>query len=281
VSQSTATRVWLITGCSTGFGRAFAEAVLQHGDRLVATARRAEQIQDLEQRAPTRVQALPLDVTQPYEVQGVVQKTIATFGQIDVLVNNAGYGLLGAIEEISDSEMRRMFETNFFGALNMIKAVLPQMRTQRRGHIINISSIGGFRGSAGLGAYCGAKFALEGISEALAPEVSPLGIHVTIVEPGNFRTNWAGGSMAHAERKIDDYITSSGQVGQFLTGMHGQQQGDPARAAQALLTLVEASQPPLRLILGSDALGWVREKIESIVNDLTTWEQVTRSTDFR
>ncbi|HLG76479.1 MAG TPA: oxidoreductase [Ktedonobacteraceae bacterium] len=274
------TRVWLITGCASGFGRAFAEAVLASGDRLLATARRVELIQDLVERFPRQVRAVPLDVTRPEEVQAAVDAAIITFGQIDVLVNNAGYALVGAIEEIDDVELRKEFETNVFGTLCVIRATLPHMRARRQGHIINVSSAMGIVGSAALGIYNSTKCAVEGLSEALAVEVAPLGIHVTIVEPGAFRTNWASSSMVQAARRISDYAATSGWIRQSLSAYSGHQPGDPQRAAQALLQIVQASHPPLRLALGTDALANMRCKIAHIEQDLAIWEGMTRSTNY-
>ncbi|GHO71723.1 short-chain dehydrogenase/reductase [Ktedonobacter sp. SOSP1-52] len=231
--------VWLITGCSTGFDRAFAEAVLQHGDSLLGSARSAEALQGLEEQFPTQVRIISLDVTKTDDAYRAVQMALSTFGQIDVPVNDTGYGMLGAIEETSDSEMRRMFETSFFGSLTMIQAALAHICKQGHGHISNMSSITSFVGNAGLSAYCGSMFALEGLLEALVAEVAPLGIQATIVEPGNFRTDWAGGSMTHIEQKIGAYSAICDGTAAFLTGMHEQHPSDPACAAQSLFKIVE------------------------------------------
>lgn len=273
-------KVWLITGSSSGFGRALAEAVLQHGDYLVATARKPEQLNDLVEQYPETVKAVRLDVTEPQSIQDALKSAIDTFDRIDVLVNNAGYGLLGGIEEVSNTELRNQFETNFFGALNVIQAILPQLRQQRSGHILNVSSVGGFRGFPGFGIYNGTKFALEGISEALALEVAPLGIKVTIVEPGSFRTDWAGRSMVRAENKIDDYAETSGETRSWIDEENGIQAGDPAKAASAMIKAVYSENPPQRLVLGADALELIRQKIDSVTQELDKWEQTTVDTAY-
>ncbi|HEY9668366.1 MAG TPA: SDR family NAD(P)-dependent oxidoreductase, partial [Coleofasciculaceae cyanobacterium] len=201
-------RIWFITGCSSGFGRALTEAVLEHGDSVVATARQPQRLEDLAIQFGNRILILPLDVTQSTDIQVAVQQAINTFGQIDVLVNNAGYGMFGAVEEVNDQDVRRQFETNVYGALNVTRAVLPHLRRQRSGHILNISSSGGFVGFAGAGIYCASKFALEGWSEALAKEVATLGIRVTIVEPGAFRTAF-NGKLISPQQAIADYAETS------------------------------------------------------------------------
>jgi len=273
-------RTWLITGASSGFGRALAEEVLEHGDRVVATARDAEKVRDLERTHPGRARAVALDVTRPEQVRAAVGEAIGFSNRINVLVNNAGYGLLGAVEELDDDEVRRQFETNFFGALDVMRTVLPHMRAHRSGHILNISSEGGFMGVPGAGAYNASKFALEGLSEALAAEIAHLGIKVTIVEPGAFRTDWAGRSLVQARRTIDDYAASSGRVRGLVPTTSGQQPGDPRRAAKAMIQVVEAENPPLRLVLGEDALEHIRGKIDHVLADLAAWEASSRSTAF-
>lgn len=223
-------RVWFITGTSTGFGRALAEAALERGDRVVATARDPEQVRDLEQDYPERARAVRLDVTDLDEVRDSVEAAIEAFGQIDVVVNNAGYGYLGGVEEVEEEEMRRQVEINLFGVLNVIRAALPHMRERRSGHFINISSVGGFVGVPGFGIYNATKFGVEGISEALAIETEPLGIHVTIIEPGAFRTDWAGRSLASAP-EIDDYKDTVGGTREWIENENGNQQGNPRLAA--------------------------------------------------
>jgi len=277
--ENTESRVWFITGCSTGFGRELAKAVLARGERVVATARKVEEVQDFEESGPELARAVRLDVTDPEEVSGAVDAALDAFGRIDVLVNNAGYGSMGGVEEISDEEIRRQFEVNVFGVLNITRAVLPHMRERRQGHIINISSVGGFVGVPGFGIYNGTKFAVEGISEALALETEPLGIHITIVEPGAFRTDWAGRSLAAAPA-IDDYRETVGQTREYISNENGNQQGNPRLAAEAMISAVEADEPPLRLPLGDDALGMIREKLDSVKRETDTWETTIVETSF-
>lgn len=274
------TRVWLVTGSSTGFGRSLTEAVLQHGDRVAATARQPEQLQDLVERYADRVKPIRLDVTNSDEVQQALNTALAAFGRIDVLVNNAGYGLVGALEEVSDEQIRRNFDTNLFGAINMMRAVLPIMRQQKQGHILNMSAIAGFSNELGFSIYGGAKFALEGVSEALRGEVAPLGIKVTIVEPGPFRTDFIGRSLVRAEQTIDDYNETSGKFIQFLDKIEGSQPGDPDKAAQVLIQVVESENPPLRLVLGKYAYSKFRQKIEALTQELEAWEAIASNTDF-
>lgn len=273
-------KVWLITGSSTGLGRALAEALIDQNERVVATARKPEQLDDLVAKAPDRVRAARLDVTRPKEIQAAVELALTSFGRIDVLVNNAGYGLLGAVEEVSESEVRNQFETNLFGALWMMQAALPVMREQKSGHILNISSVGGFCGFPGFGLYNSTKFALEGISEALAIETEPFGIHITIVEPGAFRTDWAGRSMTRSAQVMPEYADSSGQTRSWMDEETGNQVGDPVRAAEAMIKAVNAANPPQRLVLGADALERIREKITQTSAELDTWEHVTVDTAF-
>ena len=277
--ENTESRVWFITGCSTGFGRELAKAVLTRGERVVATARKVEEVQDFEESGPELARAVRLDVTDPEEVSGAVDAALDAFGRIDVLVNNAGYGSMGAVEEVHEEEIRRQFEVNVFGVLNITRAVLPHMRERRQGHIINISSVGGFVGVPGFGIYNGTKFAVEGISEALALETEPLGIHITIVEPGAFRTDWAGRSLAPPPA-IDDYRETVGQTREYISNENGNQQGNPRLAAEAMISAVEADEPPLRLPLGDDALGMIREKLDSVKRETDTWETTIVETSF-
>lgn len=272
--------VWLITGCSTGLGRALTEAVLERGEIVVATARKPQQLKDLAQQHGDRILVLPLDVTKPSDVQAAVNQTIATFGGIDVLVNNAGYGVFGAVEEVSDIDVRRQFETNIYGALDVTRAVLPHLRRQRSGRILNISSSGGFVGFPGAGIYCASKFALEGWSEALAKEVAPLGIHVTIIEPGAFRTEFNGKPLVLPNQTIDDYTATSGQMLQWLRQMDGQQPGDPKKAAAAMIQVVNSPNPPLRLVLGADVLDAIHAKLATVVAELADWKDVSINTAF-
>lgn len=275
-----APKVWLITGCSTGFGRALADAVLQKGDYLLATARKPEQLGALIEPYPETAKAVCLDVTSPQDIQAAVDTAIATFGRIDVLVNNAGHGLIAALEEVSDVEMHQFFETNFFGALRLMRSVLPLMRQQGSGHIVNLSSTAGLVGFAASSLYCGAKFALEGTSEALAKEIESFGIKVTLIEPGAFRTDFNGRSLATAKQSIAAYATVSGATLQWFKQMNGQQPGNPAKAAQAIIQAVESPHPPMRLALGTDAMSLIQEKLASVKTDLDAWQQVTISTDY-
>ncbi|GHO47295.1 oxidoreductase [Ktedonospora formicarum] len=273
-------RVWFITGCSTGFGRALAEAVLAHGDRLVATARHPERLQDLARSSPAHVQLLPLDVTDPHQGQDAAAQAAVHFGRIDVLVNNAGYGLLGAVEEATDAETRQQLGTNFFGTLHVTRAILPFLRQQRSGHILMMASVDGFIGETGAGIYNASKFAIEGMSEALAQDVAPLGIHVTLIEPGYFRTDFTGRSLKEAARQIEDYAQTSGVAREQVRHINGKQPGDPKRAAQAMIQVVETAHPPLRLVLGADALERVRHKLQQVKEEVDTWEPITVSTAF-
>lgn len=271
-------RVWFITGSSTGFGRALAEAVIARGERVVATARRPEQVKDLAMRAPERVLTVSLDVTDEDQVRGAVSRAMKQFGQIDVLVNNAGYGLFGAVEEASAKEVRRQFETNVFGLLNVTRAVLPVMRAQHRGHILMMSSVGGIVSAWGSGIYNGSKFAVEGISEALAQQAAPLGIHVTLIEPGVFHTDFASRSLQWAQREIEDYAQTRELVRQFMEQIGDQPFGEPALAAAAMIQIVEAPEPPLRLALGADALQMIRGKLASMTQELERWEHLSLTT---
>jgi len=273
-------KVWLITGSSTGFGRSLTEAVLKKGDLVIATARKPEQLDDLVQQYPDTAKAVRLDVTNLQEAHEAVNAAITAFDRIDVLVNNAGYGSLGALEELDDATIRQQFETNVFGMLNVTRSALPIMRRQRSGHILNISSIGGFVGFAGVGAYNGSKFALEGLSEALAQEVAHLGIRVTIVEPGAFRTDFNGRSLVIPEQRIDDYTESSGKFLAWALDVDGQQPGDPDKAAQAMIQAVESENPPLRLVLGADAVNLMETKLQSLKAELEAWKEVAVNTAF-
>lgn len=273
-------KVWLITGSSTGFGRSLTEAVLKHGDRVIATARKPEQVEVLVDQYPDQVKAVRLDVTDPQAVRQAISTALEAFGQIDAVVNNAGYGSLGAIEELSDAQIRRQFETNLFGALDVMRAVLPTLRKQRRGHILNISSVGGFVSFSGTGVYCSTKFALEALSEALAQEVATLGIKVTIVEPGAFRTDFNGRSIAKPEQPIADYAATSGEFLKWIDEMDGKQPGDPDKAAAAMIQVVNSPNPPLRLVLGGDAVQLIETKLDAVKTELEAWKQVAIATAF-
>jgi NAD(P)-dependent dehydrogenase (short-subunit alcohol dehydrogenase family) len=271
--------VWFITGCSTGFGRALARYALGRGYRVAATARRPAEIADLAAGAPNAL-ALQLDVTKPEEIAASVAAAEAKFGRIDVLVNNAGVGYFGAVEDSEESEIRRMFEINFWGLANMTRAVLPGMRARRSGHIVNISSMGGVRGAPAVGFYNAPKFGLEGLSEALAQETAPLGIKVLIVEPSGFRTDWAGRSANETKTPIADYDSTSGLRMRQIRGYSGNQPGDPERAAAAIVEAVETPDPPLRLLLGKAALAAGRAKVELLRRDFEAWAAVSEGADF-
>ncbi len=273
-------KVWFITGSSTGFGRSLTEELLKKGDIVVATARKPEQLADLVAKYPDRAKAIRLDVTKPQEISEAVEAAIAAFGRIDVLVNNAGYGTMGAIEEVSDEVLRRQYETNVFGALAVTRAVLPQMRQQRSGYILNLSSVGGMVSFPGAGIYCSTKFALEGISEALAKEVASLGIKVIIVEPGAFRTDFNGRSLVMDEPKIADYEEVLSDFRTWIQDMDGKQPGDPIKAAEAMIQAVESDNPPLRLTLGADAIGAIETKLDSVKTELDAWREVGTNTAY-
>jgi len=269
----------LITGVSSGFGRALAEAALAAGHRVVGTVRNAQARAAFEALGEGRASARLLDVSDFDAIDAVVADVETRDGPIDVLVNNAGYGHEGILEESPLHEMRRQFDVNVFGAVAMIKAVLPFMRARRRGRILNITSMGGHITMPGIAYYCGSKFALEGISDALDKEVRPLGIAVTAVAPGSFRTDWAGRSMQRTPRSIADYDPLFDPVRQARVEKSGRQPGDPAKAAQAMLAVIEADDPPAHLLLGSDALGLVRAGHAVLDKELRRWEQLTLSTD--
>jgi NAD(P)-dependent dehydrogenase (short-subunit alcohol dehydrogenase family) len=273
-------KTFLITGVSTGLGRALAEAALADGHRVAGTLRNEPARAAFEALRPGRSFGLRLDVTDEEAVPQVVARVEAEAGPIDVLVNNAGYGLEGLVEESTMADLRRQFEVNVFGAVAMLKAVLPYMRQRRRGHIVNITSMGGLVTFPGVGFYNGSKFALEGITEALRQEVAPLGIAVTAVEPGRFRTDWAGRSMVRAPRSIADYDASFDPIRASRAEGSGRQPGDPHKAARAILALVASGKPPGHLILGPDALRLVRGKLDALQAELAAWETVSLSTDF-
>ncbi|GHH57504.1 oxidoreductase [[Pseudomonas] boreopolis] len=269
----------LITGVSSGFGRAFSRAALDAGHTVAGTVRNAEALAAFEASAPGRAHGVLLDVTDFDAIEPAVRGIEREVGAIDVLVNNAGYGHEGILEESPLDELRRQFDANVFGAVAMIKAVLPAMRRRRAGRIVNITSMGGFITMPGIAYYCGSKFALEGISETLAKEVAGFGIHVTAVAPGSFRTDWAGRSMVRSERAIDDYDALFDPIRATREARSGRQPGDPDKAAQALLELIEHPAPPVHLLLGSDALDLVSRKLEAMRAEIAQWEALTRSTD--
>jgi short-subunit dehydrogenase len=271
---------FLITGAGAGFGRAFTEAALEAGHTVVGTVRREEQRLAFETLHAKRAHGVIIDVTHFDAIDPTVRKIEAQVGPIDVLVNNAGYGHEGILEESPLTELIRQFEVNVFGAVAMIKAVLPAMRRRRRGHIINITSMAGYISMPGIAYYSGSKFALEGITEALAQEVKGLGIKVTAIAPGSFRTEWAGRSMVRSERSVSDYDTVFDPVRKRRQENSGQQAGDPAKAARVLLEIVESDQPPTHLLLGRDALKLVKERLAALHDEIQAWESVSRSTDY-
>jgi NAD(P)-dependent dehydrogenase (short-subunit alcohol dehydrogenase family) len=273
-------KVWFITGCSTGFGRALANEVLQAGYNVVVTARKVEDVEDLVAMYPNNSVAIKLDVTNNEQISTAVAQAVEKFGTIDVLVNNAGIGYFGAIEESEDAEVRRMFEINVFGLGNMINAVLPIMRKQRSGHIVNVASIGGLVGFPGIGYYNATKFAVDGLSESLSKEVAHLGIKVTIICPSGFRTDWAGRSANNTKVSIEDYAPSAHQNKDTIRGYSGNQPGDPKRAAKAIVKAVESTNPPLRLLLGVAALKNARIKLDQLKTDFDNWAETTEGADF-
>ncbi|MBY3072541.1 oxidoreductase [Rhizobium laguerreae] len=274
------TPIWFITGASSGLGRALAVAVLSRGWRAAMTARRPETLADLTAEHGDRALALALDVTNSRSIASAVRDAETHFGAIDVLVNNAGYGYLSAIEEGDDAEIRAQFETNVFGLIDVTKQVLPGMRRRRQGHIFNVSSLGGLVAFAATGYYHATKFAVEALSESLFHEVKPLGIDVTILEPGAFRTDWAGRSMVESSTIIEDYAETSGKRRRATRSISGNQPGDPARAATAIISAFEADEPPLRLLLGAPALKIARERLDALRANFDAWAETSLGADF-
>lgn len=275
-----AARVWYITGCSSGFGRAIARKVLESGERVVATARRAEALADLAAEFGDAVLALSVDVTDPREVEDSLAAGHGHFGQLDVVLNNAGYGLIGALEEVTEEEIRANFEVNVMGPIRVIRAALPILRGQKRGHLVTISAAAAIGNYAGFSIYGGGKAMLEGIHESLAQELRPLGIRVTLVQPGPFRTEFIGRGMAAASGRIEDYNRTVARFHDYLRKMDGKQPGDPARAADAIRTIVDSDNPPLRLVLGTYATDKVRKKAAAVLKELDEWEAIGRHTEF-
>ncbi len=276
--MSQAKRVWFITGISRGLGRELAQGILDEGGVVVGTTRSGKA--DLDPGAG-ELHVLAVDVNNVKQVNAAVEKAHGFHWRLDVVVNNAGYGLLGAVEEVELAQARQVFDTNFFGSLNVIRAALPFLRAQRRGHIVNVSSVGGFCSVAGAGLYSASKFALEGMSESLAQELAPLGIRVTIVEPGAFRTDFLTSQSLHrATQSIDDYEATSGKMLAHFTELDGKQQGDPAAAARAIIDVISSPSPPLRLALGSDALDRMRRKLAQVATELDRWESTSLSTSY-
>ena len=272
--------VWFITGCSTGFGRELARLVLARGWNVVITARKTDQIKDIAEGHENATLVLPLDVNDKAQVLATVAQAEETFGKIDVLVNNAGYGYFSSIEEGEEEKIRAQFETNVFGLISMTQAVLPGMRKNRKGHIVNFSSIGGLRAFMATGFYHATKFAVEGLSESLAQEVEPLGIKVLIVEPGPFRTDWAGRSTSRTPVEIKDYESTVGARMASSQNGSGKQQGDPVRGCEAIIKAVEAENTPLRLLLGEPAYRMAMEKIDLLKANFEAWKEVTLGADF-
>ena len=273
-------KVWFITGCSTGFGRSLAIEALAQGYSVVVTARKQADVQDIVNDYPDTSLALALDVTDAAQIKTAVAAAIEKFKQIDVLVNNAGIGYFGAIEESEEAEVRRMFEINVFGLAKMTQEVLPHMRNRKSGHILNISSIGGLRSFPGVGFYNATKYAVDGFSEALSKEVAPLGIKVTIIAPSGFRTDWAGRSAKDSATVITDYATTAGKNKSDIRGYSGNQPGDPVRAAKAMIMITETDNPPLRLLLGAAALKGARAKVEELKQDIETWAATSEGADY-
>ena len=274
------TPVWFITGCSTGLGRALAERVLAHGHRCVVSSRKLADVEPIVAAYKDQGLALALDVTDAAQVDRAIAATEAKFGRIDVLVNNAGRGYNSAIEEGEDEEVRAMFDTNFFALAMVTRKVLPGMRARRRGHIVNISSVGGLIGNPGSGYYCATKFAVEGLSQALAKEVEPLGLRVSLIEPGPFRTDFQGRSMTLPKNPIADYAETAGARRKHLAASSGKQEGDPIRAADAIIKVVESAQPPLHLLLGKAGLARARDKYKTQLKLMDEWEAVTVGADY-
>ncbi len=272
--------VWLITGCSTGFGRELAKAVLARGWRAAVTARRPESVADIVLPHGDRATALALDVTDPGDIANAVQETANRFGAIDVLVNNAGYGYQVSVEEGEDAAMRTLFETNVFGLAALIRAVLPGMRARRRGAIVNISSVAGFVGFPGSGYYAATKHAVEGLSDALAKEVGPLGIDVVCVEPGPFRTDFAGRSLRQVHSRLADYEQTVNVRLRQLASRSGAQPGDPAKAAEAIITAVESQKPPRHLVLGAIGFENVRRALRETLTEIEAWKDVSLASDY-
>ncbi|PYU26458.1 MAG: short-chain dehydrogenase/reductase [Acidobacteria bacterium] len=280
-SQSNTHRVWFITGTSQGFGRELVRAALQRRDSVIATSRQPQAVAAAFSKASDRLLALPMDLRDRAQIASVVERAIARFGCIDVLVNNAGYGVTGAVEEASEKEITAVYDTNVFGLLRVTRAILPHMRKQRTGHIVNLSSIGGLTGLPGWGIYNSTKFAVEGLSEALAAELAPLGIGVTLVEPGPFRTDFLGGSLVKAANTLPDYEATAGKTRAGTVERNGKQQGDPALAADAIVQAVTSPEPPLHLLLGRWAYDRFNQKLDALRHEMEAWREIGLGTDFK
>lgn len=278
--MNTSNKTWLITGCSSGLGRAFAQEVLKNGFNAVVTARNLIDIQDIVKDYPETALCLALDVNNKEQIKSVIEQIEAKFKKIDILLNNAGYGYRSAVEEAEEEQVDALFSTNFFGTINMIKAVLPGMRKQKTGIIFNVSSIAGRYSNSGSGYYSATKFAVEGMSDALRKEVAPLGIRVVVVEPGAFRTDFAGRSLTGTPFEILDYKETAGERRKENDHTHGTQPGDPQKAAQVLINIAERKVIPFRLLLGTDAIQLIRSELENQIKELEDWKEVSVSTDF-
>jgi NAD(P)-dependent dehydrogenase (short-subunit alcohol dehydrogenase family) len=274
-----AERVWFITGCSTGFGRVLAEAALERGDKVVATARKPQSLHALVTAHPDRALACQLDVTNAHDIQTSIAAAHARFGQIDVLVNNAGFVQLGAIEEVSSEDYRAIFDTNLFGTIEVTRAALPAMRTRRSGTVMMMSAMGGHTAGPGIGYYCATKFGMEAVAESLSNELAPLGIRVMIVEPGNFRTEVLA-AIRSPSTSIADYDATAGTLRRRFETSHGTQPGDPAKAVAAIFKALDAPSPPLRLPLGRDAVERIRAKLAHVNRDIDAWADVASATDY-
>jgi NAD(P)-dependent dehydrogenase (short-subunit alcohol dehydrogenase family) len=273
-------QVWFITGASTGFGRLLAETLLRRGDRVIATARDVSKVSDLVAQYPEQARTFALDVTDKENIRSAALEGIGAFGHVDVLVNNAGYGVNGAIEEVTEEEFEPMFQTNIYGLIRTTQAFLPHFRERRSGHILNLSSIGGLIGSPGWGLYNTTKFAVEGFTEALAGEMKPLGVYVTAIEPGPFRTDFLGRSGKLAAKELPEYLETAGKARTYLQTQSGKQPGDPQRAVDAIIQVANAPEPPVHLILGMAAYTRFRDKLKTWDAELTDWEPVTLGADF-
>jgi NAD(P)-dependent dehydrogenase (short-subunit alcohol dehydrogenase family) len=272
--------VWFITGTSQGFGRELVKTALDRGDRVVATSRDPAKVLAAFPNAGDRLKALAMDLNDQAAINAAVTAATTAFGTVDVLINNAGFGILGAVEEVNETETAKAFDINVHGLLRVTRAILPVMRERKSGHIVNLSSIGGLVGLPGFGLYNATKFAVEGLSEALAKEVAPLGIKVTIVEPGPFRTDFLGGSLALAEKVIPAYDKTSGQTRKYATDRNGSQPGDPVKAAALIVQAVLSEKPPLHLLLGGQAYKVAAQKLDALKADMETWRDAALATDF-
>ncbi|HEX8349908.1 MAG TPA: oxidoreductase [Hymenobacter sp.] len=278
--MATSPKVWFVTGASSGFGEALCNVIIEKGDRVVATFRQPAQADEFTQKSGGEAHGVVADVTNEQQVKAAIKKAIEVFGRIDVVVNNAGYGSMGSIEEVTAEEVQRQFDVNVFGPLHVLRAVLPHLREQKSGHILNITSIGGLKTFPGVGIYNASKFALEAIGESLAQQVGPLGIHVTNIEPSGFRTEWAGRSASFVDTNIEDYKATVGENLKGIQGYSGRQPGDPVRAAYAMYDVVNQENPPLHLPLGKAAVKGARDKFTSLLQELEGVAAIGDAADF-